>query len=287
MIPFLFSIFASTLILILFRLFPRFGINTLQAIVFNYITALSFGFILFGHQWQPGALEHTQWIPFCLTCGMLFISLFLIIGKSSQLNGVAITSIAVKMSMAVSALFMLFYYHEALSFLSISGMLAAFTAVLLISVQRRGSPRNKQPWMLFVLFFGSGLLDILLNYSLQTRLDELAPSLFSAIGFGFAGLIGLFVIGWRWFRHGEPWKLKNMLAGVVLGIPNYFSIYLLLLAYRETGWTNTTVLALTNVGIVLLSALSGALLFREKLNGLKIAGLLLAISAILLLLFSQ
>ena len=85
-------------------------------------------------------------------------------GFSAQKNGLAITSVAVKMSMAVSLIAMIIAYKEPLSLLKISGIACAFLGVLLVSIQKKEKSDSKSSvWMLVVLFFGSGLLDFLLN----------------------------------------------------------------------------------------------------------------------------
>ncbi|MFN6015392.1 MAG: EamA family transporter, partial [Flavobacteriales bacterium] len=133
MIALLFSIISSGLIFVIFKLFPRYGIDTFQAIVFNYFTAFACGTILFGNEWKDTALQQGQWPLFVVISAFLFISLFILMGISSQRNGVALTSIAVKMSMAISMLLMITLYRESLSALKMSGILFAFTGVFLVS----------------------------------------------------------------------------------------------------------------------------------------------------------
>jgi len=82
-------------------------------------------------------------------------------------------------------------------------------------------------------------------------------------------------------------ELKNLLAGVCLGIPNFFSIYLLIEAYSSTGWGDSTVLAIVNISIVVISAILGFLAFKEKLTLQKLFGLLSALIAIGLLYYAN
>ncbi|OFZ19950.1 MAG: hypothetical protein A3D92_20320 [Bacteroidetes bacterium RIFCSPHIGHO2_02_FULL_44_7] len=281
MIPLLLSIVCSTAIFVIFKLFQRYNIDTFQAIVVNYFTAAILGFALYGHEWKAAALVDTGWMLYAAICSLLFISLFLIMGKSSQVNGVASTSVAVKMSMAVSLLFMVYGYSEDLTWLKIAGILLAFVGVFLVSAPSKKNPQVDQAtWMLVVLFFGSGMLDFVLNYVQKFELASLSPSLFSAIGFGLAGIIGALILAVKVIRKKTQLAWRNSLAGLLLGIPNYFSIYLLMLSYTTTGWQDSTVLAITNVAVVLASALLGILAFKEKLSPRKIIGLLAAVLAI-------
>ena len=288
MILLILAILSSSFIFVLFKLFPRYSINTFQAIVFNYITAFICGFALFGNFWKSSSIETSNWPAFAIACGLLFISLFFVMGISSQKNGVAITSVAVKMSMALSMLFMILFYGESVSIIKIGGIIAAFLGVFLMAYQKTEKTGEKSyTWMLILLFIGSAVLDLILNYVQKYELTFLPNSLFSAIGFGVAGVFGLLIIGIQFIRGVEKLHLKSIVAGVFLGIPNYFSIYLLLESYSSTGWNDSTVLAIMNVSIVMVSALVGFIVFKENINRQKIIGLITSVLAIGLLYFAS
>ena len=288
MILLILAILSSSFIFVLFKLFPRYSINTFQAIVFNYITAFICGFALFGNFWKSSSIETSNWPAFAIACGLLFISLFFVMGISSQKNGVAMTSVAVKMSMALSMLFMILFYGESVSIIKIGGIIAAFLGVFLMAYQKTEKTGEKSyTWMLILLFIGSAVLDLILNYVQKYELTFLPNSLFSAIGFGVAGVFGLLIIGIQFIRGVEKLHLKSIIAGVFLGIPNYFSIYLLLEAYSSTGWNDSTVLAIMNVSIVMVSALVGFIVFKENINRQKIVGLITSVLAIGLLYFAS
>lgn len=281
------SILSSTIILVIFKLFDRFRIDTFQAIVANYITAFACGFILYSDDWNAKNLLNTDWIYWALLCALLFISLFWVMARSSQKNGVAVTSVAVKMSMAFSLILMIALYSEPVSFEKTSGIILAIVGVLLVTIQK-GKGGNSAVWMLLVLFIGSGLLDFALSYIQKHVLTTLTPSLFSAIGFGSAGILGMIILFINRVRSKIKLSSKSFIAGVVLGVPNYFSIFLLMESYRDTGWRDSVVLAVNNVGIVLLSSIFGLLLFKENLTKRKVLGLVCAILAICILaLFNQ
>ena len=288
MIPLLVSILCSSLIFIIFKLFPKFKIDTFQAIVFNYFTAFVCGVLLFGKEWNAAALDSGNWHWYIFLCAILFISLFILMGISSQKNGVALTSIAVKMSMAISMMFMIVLYREPLSLLKIAGIIFAFLGVFLVTFSKTTENKtNTSLWMLLILFIGSGFLDFVLNYVQKYELNILTPSLFSAFGFGLAGCIGFVILLYRIYSKKTVFSSRNILAGIILGIPNYFSIYLLIVSYKSTGWNDSTVLAIMNVSVVMIAALVGFIAFKENVTVRKILGLIAAITAIVLLYFAN
>lgn len=285
MIPLILSVASSSLIFVIFKLFRRFNIDTFQAIVFNYATAFAIGMTLYGNQWSNEYLNQTDWIFAALGAGILFICLFFLMGKSSQLNGVASTSVAVKMSMAASLLAMIIIFGKPLGILNGSGIVLAMLGVFLVSYSK--SDKVNSSWMLIVLFLGSGMLDFLLYVVQENLLQGLPDSIFTAIGLGTAGVFGLMILSTQWISGKRKFQWRNVLGGFVLGIPNYFSIYLLLVSYKSTGWSDVTVLSITNVSVVVTSALLGFLAFREQTSVRKIVGLISAIFAIALLYLSN
>lgn len=279
MIALILSIISSTLIFVIFKLFKKFGINIFQAIVVNYFSSALIGFILYSDEWNPEVLNETDWMVYSIIIAFLFIILFVLMGKSAQLNGVASTSVAVKMSMAISLLFMIYMYSESLPTLKIIGIVLAFIGVFLVSSSKQKNIKSAG-WMLLLLFLGGGILDFTLNYVLKNVLESMTPSLFSAFCFICAGIFGLGFIIAKSMRQSINIEFKNIIAGIILGVPNYFSIYLLLLSYQTTGWEDSTVLAITNVAVVLFSAIIGFIAFKENAGSRKIIGLISAVLAI-------
>lgn len=287
MIPLILSIFSSSVIFVIFKLFDRYKIDTFQAIVTNYLTAFVLGIILFKAEIRPESFGDTHWLSFAFITSFLFIGLFFLMGKSSQNNGVSSTSIAVKMSMVVSIIGMILLYNETLTFLKILGVLLALLGVYLVSSKDKTSSKNSTLWMLLVLFIGSGILDFTLNYVQAHVLHQMTVSIYSAISLGFAGVLGLLILVINLIKGTNTFAIRNVVGGILLGIPNYFSIYFLMLSYKSTGWNDSTVLTVTNVSIVLLSSIIGFIIFNESASVKKITGLFAAISAIILLYFAN
>lgn len=288
MIALIGTIICSTLLLVIFRIFERYEIDSFQAIVVNYFTAFICGISIYAADIQPAILTNLTWIPFIGVSAILFISLFIIMAISAQKNGIASTSVAVKMSMALSMLGMILIYKEAISFIKISGVVLALLGVFLLAGANKGTNKNSSSFMLVILFFGSGLLDLHLNYAQKVALSNLSPPLFTAFGFGLAGCIGLVVYIIQGIRSSyKPVRTKNIIAGVTLGIPNFYSIYFILTSYRTLNWQDSSVLAVANVSIVILSVFVGLLVFKEQVNKIKIAGILSALLAITLLYLSS
>ena len=102
--------------------------------------------------------------------------------------------------------------------------------------------------------------------------------------FFFAGTTGLLFILFKALQQPIKIKFKDVLGGVALGVPNFFSIYFLLLALGYNGLSSASLFTANNVGIVLLSTLLGITLFKETLNVKNWVGIGLAVLSIILVL---
>lgn len=286
MIYLILSIISSTLILIIFRMFERYNINVFQGIVFNYITACSVGFLLFNDEWKQSDLATGSWIPFAFLVGSLFISLFFMMGKSAQENGIGITSVTVKMSLAIPVFTAIFLYNEVVYLTKIIGIIAALIGVFMITYQKKNKSvksGNKQVAFLLILFVGSGLLDTVVNYVEKVALGELSVAIFSAFSFGVAACIGISILLIRLSQGKIQFQRQAILGGFLLGIPNFFSIYFLMMAIRFSELSDSVTYAVNNTGVVIASFIVGILMFRESATLLKFIGGIISIIAILLL----
>lgn len=282
-----FAIVFSSFIFVLFKLFPHFKIDTFQAIVVNYFVAFLCGFFFSPFEMTKLTTVPLGWLLYTISAAVLFIGLFLIMGLSAQKNGLSSTSVAVKMSMAISVLGMMLFYSESAQFLKVTGILLAIFGVIGMTIQAKDSGKNvSSSWMLLVLFIGSGLLDFLLNYIQHSVLSANETAFFTAYAFGLAGIIGLFIAYIRLIQGKLAPTLRNLVAGLLLGIPNFFSIYFLMKAYDVLNWSNSSILAVINVSIVIIAAVIGLLFFKEKWNNLKIIGFISSLISILFIYLS-
>jgi drug/metabolite transporter (DMT)-like permease len=275
------SVLASSLIFVLFRSFPAWKIDTLQAVIANYFVAFACGIFLF-HDQIPASGTLETGMPYALLCGVLFISLFILMGLSSQKNGVSTTSISVKMSMALSVILVLLINHTPLSWTNVIPLVAAIVGVFLVSFSKQGNNQSKgNLWMLLVLFFGSAGLDLVLYFTNSRWLpDGFHDGIFAALGFLMAGLMGLAYFIIKLLTGKISFDRRSWFGGIILGIPNYFSIYLLVNSYNTLDLDPHQILSIANVGVVIITAILGLSLFKEKFTVQKTIGLILCLTAL-------
>ncbi|MGA8854633.1 MAG: EamA/RhaT family transporter [Christiangramia sp.] len=284
MIYLLLSVLSSTIIFVVFRLYQKFGINTLQAIVVNYFIACLVGFFGYIEGSDFTHVPSEKWFPGALMLGFLFIAVFNLAAITTQKSGLSVVAVATKMSVAIPVFFGIFLYNESTGILKILGILLAFVAVYLTSIKTKEGISIKSKNLVFPLlvFLGSGIIDTSLKFLETSYVSKTDVGLFSSTIFATAGTIGIIILIIQGFMGKLEINFRNILGGIALGIPNYYSIYFLVMALRSEGFESSTIFTMNHVAIVTFSTLVGIILFKEKLIRKNWIGLGLAIISIIL-----
>ena len=285
MIYLLLSILASTIIFIIFKLFEKFQINIFQAIVVNYCIAFTTGILSYNGTITISQLPNLDWFYYTLILGALFIIVFNLMAITTQKSGLSVVSVATKMSVVVPVLFGLLYYNESLGTVKLIGIAIALIAVYLTSNKsKQGITVNRKSIVLPILvFIGSGIIDTSIKFLEDTYVANNDVPLFSAIIFLAAAIIGFIFIIIQIIRGSFKFEFKNIIAGICLGVPNYFSIYFLVKTLRSDILESSGIFAINNVSIVALSTFAGIFIFKEKLIRKNWIGIALAILSIVLI----
>lgn len=279
------SIIASTLIFVIFRLFASYNINTLQAIVVNYFVACSCGVIGYQNSIELSAIPQYNWFYYTLALGALFIIVFNLMAITTQHSGLSVVSVATKMALVIPIAFGLWYYQEPLGPFKAAGIVLALVAVYLVAVKKDSGIILQKRNLVFpmLVFLGSGLIDTSLNFLQNDFItDKSLIPLFSSTIFMTAGVIGIMVLVAQKIKGVLVLEFKNIIAGIVLGIPNYFSIYFLVKALRSDLFDSSGIFTINNVGIVIVSTLLGIVFFKEQLSIKNWIGITLAVISIAL-----
>ncbi len=283
MIYLLISICISSFLFVIFKLFDVLKINTLQAIVVNYLVAFSVGLLSAERIIPPSEIIEKEWFIGAFLLGLLFIFVFNVMALTSQINGLSVASVSSKMSVVIPIVFGFVVYNESAGILKIIGILMALVAVYLTSIKNSKDSFDKKHLIYpLLVFFGSGCIDTSLKYVETTYVGDEGVPIFSATIFAFAFVFGISFLVLQKLKGKFTFQWKNILGGIMLGIPNYYSIVYLLKALKTDGLESSTLFTLNNVGIVILSTFFGLLLFKEKLFFKNWIGIALALISIAL-----
>jgi drug/metabolite transporter (DMT)-like permease len=286
------SVCCSVLLGFAFKLFPRFGIDRFQAIVFNYCTCVICGWIQLGR--FPVAAEglSAPWLPFAVLLGFVFISGFNLAAMTVQYFGVTVSQVMQKMSILLSVPFAIIALHESTGLLKILGLSLALISILLVNwpsgINHNGQANAHLPnkYYLALIPLGTwlltGVIEVVLLHVQHFRMIDPQSPVFVTTIFGVAGALGLGIMveGWRTGRILFSWR--NVLGGIALGIPNYGSMLFMIMALGS-GLEGSFVLPAINVSIIILTTIGAVVLFQERLSRTNWIGIVFALTAITLI----
>src|ERR1700683_3893687 len=189
------SVVFTSYLTLSFKVLEKLKINAFQAIVINYCTCVITGSLVDGKFLFGESTLHAIWFKWAVLMGVMFVSIFNLLGLTTRRIGVAVASVANKLSMVIPFVFSIYLYKEAVTWLKFTGIVTAVVAVLLTCwpdkrSETKSSPGKKISFLLIllpaILFLSSGLLDTLIKFTEQTYLDEENKNSFLITAFAVA-----------------------------------------------------------------------------------------------------
>ena len=290
MIEITLTIVTFSLMLIIFKYFEIFKVNNLQAIIVNYITAGVLALVADGsvltNNFSITNLFQPTFIYYALIIGILFIITFNLIAFGTQKIGIAITTVSNKMSMIIPVLIGLFVFKEDKNFLKLIGIVLAILAIF-FSCSKNGKLSFDKKYLpvIILVFIGQGIADSTLKWAQEFAINTSNNNVFFATTFFTAAFSGTLFMMIQLRKITVT--LRSLLWGVILGIPNYFTLYFFVEALSAGVFESSQVFPIVNMGVIVLTAVMGIILFREHLSKSNWMGILLALIAISLITFSN
>lgn len=278
MIYVLLAAVCSVLVSMLLKLAKRHGVDVAQAVAWNYVVAALLAAWLLVPSLAPLATPAAPWSAL-VALAILLPTIFVALGASVRHAGIVRSDAAQRLSLLLSLLAAFVLFGERLDGWKLAG--CALGLVALVGMVWRHGPaggdgRGQWTWPL-VVFAGFGTIDVLFK-----RVAAAGIPLGSALlaMFTLALPVAFALAAWR--SRGR-FTLRSLVGGVALGACNFGNILYYLKAHRALPDHPALVFASMNLGVVVLGALTGMLVFRERLSRINLAGVVLALGAIGLL----
>lgn len=288
MIDIVLTILAFNVLIIIFKFFDKLKIDNLQALIVNYITA-GFCALLFTKQSiVVSEVLHSNFIYHAIAIGFLFIIVFNFYATGTQKVGIAITTVANKLSLFIPvAVAIIIYPNEKISLSKLIAFgLAAISIYLSSTKNKKLNFDKKYLWLIILVFVGQGVADSIFNHAQQTAVNDNEKTLFFIVLFMMAGLSGLVILLFKSIKSKLKLSFKNVIGGIALGIPNYASLVFFFNALESSGLEASQVFPVVSMGVIVISAIVGKLLFKEHLSLYNWLGLGIAIIAIFIITFA-
>ena len=208
--------------------------------------------------------------------GILYLVTLLIMQYSTSKNGVVLSSTFMKLGVLIPTLMAIVVFHEVPKAAQIIGILMAVAAIVLIHFEKDALSEGNQKIWLLILMFGGGITDSLANIYEQGANPALRDG-YLMITFAVAAILAAVLA----FSKGRKISRADVLFGMILGIPNYFSSKFLMLALANMK--AVLVYPTYSVGTLVTISLVGILVFREKIDRKKAVGIGMIVLALALL----
>ena len=258
MLNLLLAIASSALVSLTMRLSESKVRNNIAMLMVNYIMCAGLSWAFAGFSLPRG--EDVGFMAgLSVVNGILYLAGFVLLQHNIRVNGVVLSATFIKLGLLVSMVVSVVFFGERPELIQWLGFGLAVAAIVLMNFRPGEGKAGNGILLLALLLAGGGgdamskVFEELGNASLSDHF--LLGTFFVA----FAICAAMIVMG----KAGKPEKWE-VIFGLVVGIPNFFSAKFLLGALTDIA--AVIVYPVYSVGTILTVTLAGVVLFREKLE---------------------
>ncbi|TFG99302.1 MAG: hypothetical protein E4H13_09000 [Calditrichales bacterium] len=273
-----FTIICSTSIALILKYNNTRGGNPLLLLSANYAVAATISFLLiYSNEESVFSLES---LAFGALLALGFVFSFFAFAKAVGAAGAALATVSSRLSMIVPLILSMLIFREHPSRIQSAGIAAAMMTIVLFYFSLKNDGTRQLHFMDY-LYLGGVLMGIGFNDFAMKVFQDWRPQaekpFFMFVIFSGAFFISVLMV---WLKK-IPLDKNVILRGSILGIPNMFSTFFMLLALSLLP--AIVVYPLTNIGIILFTAIGARLIWKERLNRYGKLALISGILAIALL----
>ena len=274
------SICCSVVVSIMLKLAKRYHVDVLQAITWNYSTAILLTWLIFKPHWV--SLQVAP-VTNLVGLGVLLPVLFVILGASVNANGIVRTDVAQRLSLFIPIVASYLIFGEVLHVVKIAGIAIGLIAILFsIPRVKGGGKASTGGWFyLLTIFVGFGVIDVLFKQLSAFKAVPYTSLLFMVFVLSFICAIIMLII--KIASGKTKFSFPHILIGWALGIANFGNILFYLKAHQALVNKPSTVFTAMNIGVIVMGTLVGLFIFKEKLSTLNKIGIFLAMIAVIVI----
>ena len=272
------GIFCSAAIYIIIRLSEKYISGKISMLSVNYFTCMVIAFVSSG---QPSFLPQTEGIIPALFMGivngMFYISELTMSQYNIKLHGVVLPSVFSRIGgLLVPLVASIAFFGEHLKITQFFGAAIAVAAIIVINYEK-GAGNSKNPKITLMLVFMAEGLACVVTKLFEEKGNPLLTDNFLLYTFTTAFVLSLVII---FIRKEKPGKAE-FIFGAMIGAVNFGGSRFLLMALRTVD--AVVAYPLRSVAIIMVIALSGVMIFKEKLEKHKWAAIAAVLMSIVLL----
>ena len=279
----LLAVISSAAIALVLKFFRSQEGNRYGIIIGNYLTCIVISLIMIGDLSLIPVAVPSTWICGVIG-GLLFVAGLVFMQSSIKANGATLTSAFGKLGVMVPLAMSFLVFGEKPALVQVAGILVALVALVVINSPSKGENTSEVKTYSFALlilcFLGNGLADAMAKVfeHVGERSDD---RIYISIVFTAACLISAVLAYMEYRNTGKKILTKELLAGIAVGVPNYYSSFFLLGSLERLP--SFLVYPIFSTGTILLVMLVSTLLFKERPTKTQYVGIAMILMALVLL----
>ena len=275
MLYLLLAIASSALVSILMRLSDRKVTGNIAMLAVNYLMCLAVSCAGAGRLF-PEAPGMAGALALGCINGGLYLAGFVLLQINVRRNGVVLSSTFMKLGLLVSIAVSVLFFHEIPGLTQSIGFGLAVAAIVLINFRRETGGQADFKLGLLLLLLAGGMAD-----AMSKIFEEACVPLWEPLFLTATFAVALVLCAGLMVKKGQRPGKWELLYGLLIGIPNFFSAKFLLGALERIP--AVIVYPVYSVGTILAVTLTGVLAFRERLEKRQWIGMGLILIALVLL----
>jgi len=269
------AVLSSMLVSVVMRLSQQKCQSRLTVLAMNYVMCSVTALLFMNRSLIPQGEGSGFALGLGVVNGVLYLGSFMLLQYNVRINGVVLPSTFMKLGILVPTLMSMLVFGERLTALQCGGLAAAVAAIWLIGSEKGQGKAKSIGWLLFLLI-GGGLAD-----GTSKVYEELGAPAFKDHFLLLTFFVALILCAILCVIKKETITRREIVYGLALGVPNYFSARFLLLSLGEIP----AVIAYPtySVGTIVAVTLAGLAVFREKLTKRQLTALCIILAALVML----
>lgn len=276
MVYLLLAILSSALISIVMRLSTDKVKGNLSMLATNYLLCLILSAVYAGFRLTAPMTEGFGTVlGMGAVNGVLFLSGFLLLQINTRKNGIVLSSIFMKLGLLVSVALSVFLFREVPTAVQIIGFCLAVGSIILINFDKNAVSVGSKAGLIIMLL-AAGMGDAMAKIFESLGPTELSDQ-YLFVTFAVALILCVCLV----IRKKERPGLSEIVFGLLIGVPNFFSAKFLLGALAELP--AVIVYPTYSVATILAVTVGGVVIFRERLGKRQWIALGVIVAALVML----
>lgn len=276
MIYLLLGILSSALVSIIMRISTHRIRANVSMLAVNYLLCLGMSLLYSTGELFPVSSQLPLGLFIGCINGFFYLGGFVLLQWSVKKNGIVLSSTFMKLGLLIPLLLSICIYRETPNVLQILGFLLAMAAIVLMNLDTRQKGLKGFNFGLLLLLIVGGSGD-----AMAKIFNESAASSLSEQFLVYTFAVALILSTALSFVKKEKLRRNEILFGLLIGIPNFFSAKFILKALESID--AVIVYPTYSVATMLVLTLTGVCVFKERLRKPQWYALVLILGALTML----